>query len=386
MKNLHTPIYRNSGYNLQTIENTKKAFADELEHPHEPNNYIYTRYRNPTVTAAEQQLMQIEESEWALLTQSGMAAIDLAITMFQEPNNEKPMLFFSEIYGGTLSYIDIVLKKKRGLNIQLFESENGAYNLKKLENILDKIKPSLIYFEAVSNPMIIVADVEKIIQLAKSRNIKIIVDNTFATPYLWQPLNDGVDLVIHSATKYFGGHGNLTAGAICGNNKELMKDAIEVRKWIGHTISSDDASRLTDYMKTFYVRMKQHCDNAFKLAKYFAEHHAIETVHYPGLKTHDTYNNANKLFKNKGFGAMITFDLAGKNNNEKAKNCEKFIKALENNIPLIPTLGDTETILLPVEAVWGTKYPFPGMIRLSVGIENINYLKNTFESALSQLI
>jgi len=380
INNSRIPLFRDSGFYLSDIDTTKKAFELEKEIKRDTDIYIYSRYRNPNVVEAENQIITIEQSAWALLTQSGMAAIDLALSIFEKGNNTGKWLFFSEIYGGTNSYIELVLKQKRGRDIEHFYSKNGKYDLTELELILDKIKPELIYFEAVSNPMLIVADVKKIIKLAKSRNIKIIVDNTFATPKLWKPLNDGADLVIHSVTKYLAGHGNLTAGVLCGNNPQFEKDAIEYRKWIGHTISADDAYRLSDYLKTFDLRFEKHCQNAFKVANFLEQHSQIEKVFYPGLKSHSTYNEAVELFADNGFGGMVTFDIKGDNNEEKFLNCNNFIYKVAENIALIPSLGDVETTLIPIEAVWGQKYPFPGMIRLSVGIENsdkiISVLKN----------
>lgn len=385
VNSIHTPIYREAGFYLKDIETTKKAFTEEIDHPHEPESYIYSRYRNPSVVSVEQKLSELEDSQWALVTQSGMAAIDLALSVFQKAGNTGKWLFFSEIYGGTNSFIETVLKRRRGLDIEHFYARDGEYDLAELEEILDTLKPELIYFEAVSNPMVIVANVLSIIKLAKVRDIKIIIDNTFATPYLWKPLEDGADLVIHSATKYMGGHGNLTAGVVCGNDPQLLKESIEYRKWVGHMLSPDDSYRLETQLKTFDLRIKKHCDNAIELAKLLEKHPKVEKVHYPGLESHSTHNIAKELFKDKGYGGMITFDLAGDTNEEKAAACEKFITATQETIPLVPTLGEAESILLPVEAVWGHKYPFPGMIRLSVGIENYHKLESIFLKVLNTI-
>jgi len=385
MKNINNsklPLYRDAGFYLKDIDTTKKAFESEKDIIRNPEYYIYSRYRNPNVVEAEKQIMCLEQSEWALLTQSGMAAIDLALSIFERGKNTGKWLFFSEIYGGTNSYIELVLKQKRGLDIYHFYAKNGTYDLIEFEKIIKELKPELIYFEAVSNPMLIVADVKKIFEIAKNHNCKIIVDNTFATPILWKPLLDGADLVIHSVTKYFAGHGNLTAGVVCGNNGDYEKLAIEYRKWIGHTISADDAFRLTDYLKTFELRFEKHCKNAFEVAHFLEKNSNIDNVLYPGLKSHSTHKEAVDLFKNKGFGGMITFDISGKDNDEKLKNCKKFIENTSNEISLIPTLGDAETIFVPIEAVWGQKYPFPGMIRLSVGIENIDKILEVLEKGL----
>lgn len=388
MKNInasHTPLYREAGFNLKDSKSTKQAFLEEINHPHEPDNYIYSRYRNPTTVAVEKQIMELENCKWALLVETGMAAIDVAVSLFQNGKDSGPCLFFNEIYGGTNSFIDTVLIKRRNMDIHRFYASNGLYNLGELENMLKDIKPEFLYFEAVSNPMLIVADVKKIMSLAKQYNCKIIVDNTFGTPYLWKPLLDGADLVIHSATKYLSGHGNITAGVICGNSKDLMKEAIEYRKWAGHFLSPDDAYRLGTQLKTFELRFKQHCNNALMLAEYLENHPKIEEVLYPGLESHPTRKEAVDLFGNRGFGGMVTFDIKGNSDEDKREKCNSFIAALENNIPLVPTLGEVDTILLPVEPVWGAKYPLPGTIRLSVGIENIDKLKKWIGEALENI-
>jgi cystathionine beta-lyase/cystathionine gamma-synthase len=233
--------------------------------------------------------------------------------------------------------------------------------------------------------MLIVADVSEIIRTASKYGSKVILDNTFATPYLYKPLDDGADLVIHSATKYFSGHGNLSAGVLCGNDKQIMQAAIEYRKFVGHMISPDDAYRLQTQLQTFELRFGRQCVNASRLAEYLDSLPVIRKVWYPGLKSHGTYSTANKLFKGKGFGGMITFDFDGKDPDEKRSRRDKFISYVSGQIKLIPTLGDPHTILMPVEAVWGTKYPEPGMIRLSVGFEDYEELAATVSGALSTL-
>lgn len=381
-----TPIYRDSGFYLSTTENTLKTFKSEAEHPHEPENYIYSRYRNPTVVAAEQSISKIEGSEWALLAQSGMAAIDIALSIFQEENDTRPWMFFTEIYGGTNSYIDLVLKKRRGINVERFAPNGDSYDINEFIAAIERTKPKLIYFEAISNPMLIVADVKAIISEAKKRNILVIVDNTFATPYLWKPLNDGADLVIHSATKYLSGHGNISAGVICGNQIELMKSAIEYRKWVGHMISPDDAYRLNSQLQTFELRYKQQMESAFKLAQFLENSMNIEKVIYPGLAAHPTHEIARDIFEGKGYGAIITFQLAGATDDAKRSNSEKFITTISEHFDLIPTLGDTETIFMPIDAVWGDKYPFPGTLRLSIGIESYEHINEVIADALNKII
>jgi cystathionine beta-lyase/cystathionine gamma-synthase len=379
------PVYRDAGFELFNAELTAETFRKETENNRDPENYIYSRYRNPTVVSAEEEIMKLEGCDWALLTQSGMSAIDTALSVFQNGKETGPWLFFSEIYGGSISYVESILKKRRGLDIQYFMPSDGTYDLKQLESIISSLKPRVLYIESVSNPMLIVTDVPSVVKIAKKYGCMVILDNTFATPFLYKPLNDGVDLVIHSVTKYFSGHGNISAGVICGNNDMLMRSAIEYRKFVGHMLSPDDAYRLETQIKTFKLRFKQQCENASALAKYLNSHPAVERVWYPGMTSHKTHAIAKKLFRDKGFGGMITFDLKGKNKNEKGKKRDRFISHVSEHIKLIPTLGDPHTILMPVESVWGAKYPEPGMIRLSVGFEENSDIIETMNMALNKL-
>jgi cystathionine beta-lyase/cystathionine gamma-synthase len=379
------PVYRDAGFELYDASTTADAFKKETEHTRVPDNYIYSRYRNPTIVSAEEEIMKLEGCNWALLTQSGMSAIDTALSIFQHGKETKPWLFFTEIYGGTISFIDSVLKSRRGLDIHYFTPDNGDYNLHELEKAISDLSPELIYIESISNPMLIVADVSDIVKITKKNSAKVIIDNTFATPWLYKPLNEGADIVIHSATKYFSGHGNITAGVICGNDDNIMRSAIEYRKFVGHMLSPDDAYRLQTQLKSFELRFSRQCDNASKLAGYLEKSPLIGKVWFPGLRNHVTHNIAEKIFKGRGFGAMITFDFNGKDNSEKKIRRDKFIELVSEEIKLIPTLGDPHTILMPVEAVWGTKYPEPGMIRLSVGFEDYAELEGTISVALAKV-
>jgi len=379
------PVYRDAGFELYNAKKTSEAFKMETEHSREPEFYIYSRYRNPTVVSAEEEIMKLEGCEWSLLTQSGMSAIDTALSIFQNGKETRPWLFFTEIYGGTISFIESVLKSRRGLDIQYFTPDNGKYDLVKLEEVISVLNPELVYIESISNPMLIVADVAKITGIAKKYGTKVIVDNTFATPWLFKPLSEGADIVIHSATKYFSGHGNITAGVICGNDIKIMQSAIEYRKFVGHTLSPDDAYRLQTQIQTFELRFSRQCSNAYKLAGFLKSTPVVREVWFPGLKNHPTHLIADRLFSNKGFGAMITFDFEGIDLTEKRNRRDKFIELVSDKIKLIPTLGDPHTILMPVEAVWGAKYPEPGMIRLSVGFEEYDQLENSISVAMDKI-
>jgi cystathionine beta-lyase/cystathionine gamma-synthase len=379
------PVYRDAGFELYDAGTAADAFNREPENERVPELYIYSRYRNPTVTAAEEEIMRLEESEWALLTESGMSAVDVALSVFQDGRNVKPWLFFNEIYGGTISFAESVLRKRRGLDIQYFSPVNEKYELAGFEAVVEKMKPELVYIESISNPMLIVPDVAGVIRIARKFGAKVIVDNTFATPELWKPLSSGADLVIHSATKYLSGHGNITAGVLCGNDPGLMKAAIEYRKFAGHMISADDAYRLHTQVQTLSLRFSRQCHNAQQTADLLKSSRLIEKVWYPGLKNHPSHEEAVKLFGSKGFGGIVTFDFKGTLPNEKKIVRDEFIKAVSGWIKVIPSLGDPRSIMLPVESVWGAKYPEPGMIRLSAGYEEQGKLSGIISHALNAI-
>jgi cystathionine beta-lyase/cystathionine gamma-synthase len=297
----------------------------------------------------------------------------------------KPWLFFNEIYGGTISFAESVLKKRRGLDIHYFSPQNERYDLREFESVMETLRPELVYIESVSNPMLIVPDAEGVIGIAGKYNSKVIVDNTFATPELWKPLMSGADVVIHSATKYLSGHGNITAGVVCGNDNELMKAAVEYRKFTGHMLSADDAYRLHDQIQTFSLRFRQQSVNASVIAGLLSASKQVRKVWYPGLQEHPSHQEAVKLFAGKGFGGMVTVDFNGNSGSEKKFIRDEFIKAVSERIRIIPSLGDPRTMMLPVESVWGVKYPEPGMIRFSAGFEDTRELSGNISAALDTI-
>jgi cystathionine beta-lyase/cystathionine gamma-synthase len=193
---------------------------------------------------------------------------------------------------------------------------------------------------------------------------EVIVDNTFATPSLWRPLKSGADLVIHSATKYLSGHGDITAGVVCGNDPEIMRSAIEYRKFVGHMLSPDDAYRLSSNIQTFDLRFRQQCLNAARICVVLKQHPSVRKVWYPGLEEHPTHLEAVKLFGKQGFGGMITFDFDGSNESEKKRKRDKFIKQFRKIAD--SSLGDEE--YMPVDR-YGNKVSRTGMIRLSAGLK-----------------
>ena len=377
------PIYRNAGFLFDTIGEAADVFAREEEYPQSADRFSYSRYGNPNVAETEELLAEMEGSEWAVLTGSGMAAIDTALSAFQRGEDTAPWLFFRELYGGTNDYIENVLIDRRGIDIARFHPEEGEerYNLDRLEDLLDRVEPSLLYFEPVTNPLLIVSDGGRIIEMAKERGVAVIVDNTFATSRLWRPLVHGADIVVHSATKYLGGHGNLTAGVVCGNDSGIRKDAMLYRKYVGNTLSADDAYRLNTQSRTFPLRFAAQCENASRLAAAMSDHPAVERVRYPGLATHPTHDEAAKTFEGRGYGAMINVDFK-----DGRSAADAFVEAVSDTISYVPTLGDPTTIMLHVATVWGEqRFPYPGMVRISVGFEPYDELEAGVLQALDKV-
>jgi cystathionine beta-lyase/cystathionine gamma-synthase len=348
-----TPVYRDAGFPFQTIDEAARTVAKELEDPQSSGDFIYTRYGNPTVIETEEAIAKLEGGQWAALTASGMAAIDTALSIAHKAEKTGTWLFFSELYGGTLSYIKEVLKERRGIKVEWFEPEEGNERFDLVEALprrLDELKPTLLFFEPLSNPLLIVSDGEEIIRMARERGIMTVVDNTFATPHLWRPLESGADLVVHSATKYLSGHGNITAGVIVGKSAELKKGVRLYRKFVGNILNADEAYRLGTQLKTFNLRFARQCKNAERLAEVLEKHKAIKSVRYPKLKSHKTRDEALSLFKEKGYGAMISFELE-----DGQAACERFVEKVSEHISYVITLGDAESILLHVPTVFGEK-------------------------------
>lgn len=376
-----TPVYRDSGYVFETIDEAVEAFRDEAANPQSAEQFIYNRWANPTVLDTEAQIARLEGSEWAMLASSGMSAIEIALSIFEEGAATGTWMFFSEIYGGTNSFLDQVMVKRRGISIERFRPAGERFDLAELEAALDRVKPKLLFFEALTNPLLIVVDAGAVIKAAKDRGIRVIVDNTFCTPLLWKPLKLGADLVVHSATKYFGGHGNITAGTIAGNDPQLGLDARTYRKLIGQILSPDDAYRLGTQLMTLPLRYAQQCNSALKLARLLEDHPKVASVRYPGLDTHLTHAEAVRLFEGRGFGAMLNFELAG-----GRAAADAFVAAARGHIDYIPTLGDQQSIMMHVPSNFGAeKYPYPGMMRVSIGFEPYEELEAAVLAALSAI-
>ena len=365
-------IDRTIGFQLGGVEETEIAFTTPLG----KGLYSYARRENPTVSDCERGLAEIERSKWCLLTPSGMAAINIALSIFNDPDDHRPWLFPADAYSGTKQYATEVLQRQRGVNVRFADPAGQNSTKFNLLSAIEDEAPALVFIEPVSNPLLDIIDVHEVAKAARQRGARVVVDNTFATPYLFHPLDAGADLVVHSVTKYLAGHNNILAGAIGVNDPDLHARMLRQRNTIGSVLSPDDAGRLKTQLSTFSLRLARQNETAIKIAAYLDQHPAIARVRFPGLASHADKDLAKVMFEQRGFGAMMTFDLAC---NEEG--CSRFVDDLSPHIPHIGSLGDVKTTFLHVEACFLEGYD-PTTIRLSVGIEPAEQIINSLEHAL----
>ncbi len=367
-------IDRTVGFELGGVTETETAFTAPLGQ----RLYSYARRENPTVVACEDALANVEGANSALVAPCGMAAINITLSIFNDPKDRRPYLFPADVYSGTGEYARAVLRDQRGVNVSFAEPAGEHSTTENLIRAIDEENPALVFVEPISNPDLDIVDVAKVAAVAHGKGAIVVVDNTFGTSYLFRPLEYGADIVVHSGTKYLGGHNNILAGVICVNDPELRQRLHIHRNAIGSVMSPDDAGRLKTQLLTFPIRLERQNENAMKIATFLDDHPGIAMVRYPGLASHADRELAGKMFGNRGFGAMITFDLA-----RDAEGSGKFVDDLSPHIPHIGSLGDVDTSFLHVEACWMDGHD-PSTIRLSVGIEPVDEIIAKLARALDQ--
>lgn len=353
--------------------------ADEGEaiHNYQKPGYFYGRLGNPTQTALERAVAELEGGADAYALASGMAAVSAAI--LSNVNSGDHIVAPDSMYSTTTLFLRD-LQEKFGIETTFVNAENS-------ENYLEAIKENtkLFWLETPSNPLLKITDIEGVTKIAKSKNIITVIDNTFATPFNQRPLEFGIDLIIHSATKYFGGHSDLTAGVIVGNQEFVNRARNTVGKLYGGNIAPQVAWLVLRGIRTLALRMKRHNQNAYAIAKMLTNHSKVEAVFYPGLENHPNHKTAKKQMS--GFGGMIAFDVGS----------VEAGKTLVNNVEvstLATSLGGVETIIQHSASMTHATLAreerlkagvTDGLIRLSVGIENELDLINDLENALSKL-
>ena len=378
-----TPIYASSTYVFETAEQGMRRFSGDEK------GYIYSRWGNPSLKEAEDKIAALESFGLlengeplplkARLHASGMAAIS-TLMLGNLKSGDKILSHYS-LYGGSQELMNRVLP---GLGIEAIIID--LRDLNKAEEAMKKDpKIKMLYLETPANPTIQCVDIEALSKLAKARNLIVAVDNTFATPYLQQPFKYDVDFVVHSTTKFLNGHGTAIGGALVGKDIEFMNTRIEkVHRLLGGNSNSFDAFLLTQGMKTLEIRMERHCANAMKVAEFLEKNPAISKVNYLGLLSHPDYATAKKQMKHPG--PMLSFEMKG-----GLEAGKKFIDKLQMCVRAV-SLGSCDTLLSHPASM--THYGVPkadrekygitdGLIRMSVGIENIEDILSDLEQAVS---
>ena len=378
LKNLYgtlaMPIYQTSTFIFDSAEQGGRRFALEEA------GYIYTRLGNPTTTVLENKIAALEEGEAAVATSSGMGAISSTLWTVLKAGDH--VVTDKTLYGCTFALMCHGLTRF-GIEVTFVDTSN----LDEVKNAM-KENTRVAYLETPANPNLKIVDLEALSKLAHTNpNTLVIVDNTFATPYMQKPLKLGADIVVHSVTKYINGHGDVIAGLVI-TNKELADQIrfVGLKDMTGAVLGPQDAYYIIRGMKTFEIRMERHCKNAKKVVEFLNKHPKIERVYYPGLETHPGHEIAKKQMKD--FGAMISFELKGG---------FEAGKTLLNNLKLCSlavSLGDTETLIQHPASMTHSPYTkeereaagiTDGLVRLSVGLENVEDIIADLEQGLEKI-
>ena len=339
-------------------------------------DYEYSRAANPTRTALEDALASIENGARGLAFSSGLAATDCLLRMFKAGDE---IIAMDDLYGGTYRLFTR-LYKDNGIKFHFVDMND----LEKFQSLINE-NTKLVWVETPTNPLMKLADIAAIAQITKKHNILFAVDNTFATPYLQKPLDLGADIVMHSATKYLGGHSDVIAGALIIKDKALGEELHFKQFATGATLGPMDSFLVLRGIKTLHLRVQRHCENGEKVAAYLDNHPLVERVYYPGLASHPFHEIAKKQMS--GFGGMVTFTF-------KSGKKEDAIKFLENLkvFTLAESLGGVESLanhpaLMTHASIPEDKRKEVGisddLVRLSVGIEDIEDLLADLEQAFN---
>jgi cystathionine beta-lyase len=356
-----TPIYQTSTY-VQDEIGVHKGFE-------------YSRTGNPTRQALENNLAAIEGGKYGACFGSGLAAIDAVVKMLN-PGDE--VISTNDLYGGSYRIFTTIFEKY-GIKFHFV-------NMLNVQNIEEKINENtkLIWVETPTNPMMNIIDVKKVCDLAHENNIMVGVDNTFATPYLQNPLALGADVVMHSVTKYLGGHSDVIMGALVTNDDKIAEEIYRIQNSSGAVCGPMDSFLVLRGIKTLHLRMQRHCENGEKIAHFLNDHPLIDTVYWPGLKSHTNHEVAKNQMND--FGGMISFNLVG-DDLEMAKN----VVSKTELFTLAESLGGVESLIGHPSTMTHASIPreeriksgvVDSLIRLSVGIEDVEDLINDLKNAL----
>lgn len=371
-----TPIYATSSFAYDRAEDLEKVFNDEME------GNVYSRYGNPTVSAFEEQIATLEGADYAIATASGMAAIHMAV-MGALLDRRKSVLAADVLYGQTTAMLMNVLDPF-GVETRFAD----PCDLEAFEAAAEKAKPGCIIVESMSNPLLRVPQLDKIAEIAKKHGAQMIVDATFTTPVLSRPLELGVDVVVHSATKYLAGHGDVLGGVVLGN-ADSRPTIDYLRKTVGANLSPFDAYLAMRGVKTLSLRMERQCRNAVAVAGRLAACDEIERVYFPGDRNHPDYATCQRLFPEGMFGAMVSFDLSG-----GRERVLRFLDSLEMTVPAT-SLGDVQSMALyPPMSSHRDVAPKQrerlgigdGLVRISIGIEDADDIAGDILQAVARSV
>jgi methionine-gamma-lyase len=366
---LSTPIYQTSTFVFKDVAQGAARFAGDEE------GYIYTRLGNPTQVALEEKIAALEGGEAALAFGSGMAAITAVLMALVGQGDN--IVHSSALYGCTFAFLHELFSR--------FGVTATGVDTADLEAVKQAIQPEtkVVYIETPANPTMRISDIEAIAEIAHAHGATVVVDNTFMSPYLQRPLELGADVVVHSATKYINGHGDVVAGLAIGS-KELMDEIrMTTLKDIGGIISPFNAWLLLRGLKTLAVRMDRHSNNAMAIAEFLEQHPAVEKVYYPGLKSFEQHELAKKQMH--GFGGIMSFELKG--------GFDAGVR-LMNGVKLCHlavSLGDVDTLIQHPASMTHSVVPeeqrlianiTPGLVRLAVGLEDVGDIIADLEQAL----
>ncbi len=371
---LNPPIFQTSTFVFHDTDHIEKVMSFES------SDCVYTRGNNPTLKILEKRMAILENGVASVAFASGMAAISSVLFSFLKPGDD--VLVHRTLYGSSYNMTTKVLKRYNVGNRIV-----NLTNLSTLEDLLSDGKVKVIYFESPSNPNLEIIDIEEVCKIAKKYNVKVVVDNTFASPYLQKPLDLGADVVVHSATKYICGHGDVVGGiAIAKDEDYIMELKFDFMSEFGGVMSPFNAWLLLRGLKTLSIRMDRHMENAMKIAKYLEAHEKVVKVYYPGLSSFPGHEVATKQMK--GYGAMISFEVVG-----GFENAKKVLNSVEL-AKIAVSLGDCETLIeLPASMthrgynqeqleLFGLSRE---MLRISVGLEAVTDIIEDLEHALSKI-
>lgn len=358
---VNVPIYQTSTYQQSGLGEEPK--------------WEYSRTGNPTRAALESLIAELEHGKAGFAFGSGMAAITAVLSLFESGDK---VLISSNVYGGTFRVLD-----------KVFNHFNIGYSIEDttdLDALEKKITPDVkaILVESPANPLLTITDLAAVAALAKKHGILSIVDNTFMTPYLQRPIELGVDIVVHSATKYLGGHSDVVSGLVVVNDNELAQRLAFIQNSTGGVLGPFDSFLLIRGIKTLGVRLDRHVENAEKAAAFLQNHNAVKKVYYPGLPDAQGYEINKRQAKNGG--AMISFELY------ENYNIKKFFKSLKL-VALAESLGGVESLVCHPASMTHASIPYEvrqkvgitdGLIRLSIGIESIDDILADLEQAIAE--